>query len=69
MGPATVNDVIARMRAIPVEVAGDGAGVFNRMYLRVTEMVRDRLTTGGVFCDDAFMADLDVRFAAFWFAA
>jgi hypothetical protein len=70
MGPTTVNDVIARMQAIAARVpAGDGAGVFNRMYLRVTEMVQDHLTTGGVFCDDAFMADLDVRFAALWFAA
>jgi len=43
--------------------------VFNRMYLRVTEMVQDRLTAGDVFSDDAFMADLDVRFAALWFAA
>ncbi|MDT7555021.1 MAG: hypothetical protein QOI16_3561 [Pseudonocardiales bacterium] len=70
MSPTTVEDVIARMRAIATELpAGDGVGVFNRMYLRVTEMVLDRLTTGGVFSDDAFMADLDVRFAAFWFAA
>jgi hypothetical protein len=70
MGLTTVKDVVARMRAIAAEVpAGDGVGVFNRMYLRVTEMVQDRLTTGGVFSDDAFMADLDVRFAALWFAA
>ncbi len=70
MSPDTVADVIARMRAIAAEVpAGDGVGVFDRMYLRVTEMVQDRLTTGGVFSDDAFMADLDVRFAQLFFAA
>jgi hypothetical protein len=32
-------------------------------------MRRDRLATGGAFHDDAFMADLDVRFAGFWFDA
>jgi hypothetical protein len=32
-------------------------------------MVQDRLTTGGVFFIDAFMADLDVRFAQLFFAA
>jgi len=65
-----VQDVVARMRAIDAEVpAGDGAGVFNAMYLRVTETVLDRLTAGGVFSDNAFMADLDVRFANLWFAA
>ena len=45
------------------------AGVFNGMYLRVTETVLDRLTAGGFYNDDAFMADLDVRFADLWFAA
>ena len=70
MSSTTVKDVLARMRAIAAEVpAGDGAGVFNRVYLRVTEMMLDRLTIGGVFYDDAFMADLDVQFANFWFEA
>jgi len=32
-------------------------------------MMADRLTAGGVFYDDAFIADLDVRFAAYWFDA
>lgn len=58
------------MRAIAAQCpTGDGVGVFNRVYLRVTDMVLDRLITGGVFADDRFMADLDVRFAALWFAA
>jgi hypothetical protein len=65
-----VEDVIARMQAIAAEVPdGDGVGVFNDVYLRVTEMVLERLMDGGVFHDDAFMADLDVRFADLWFAA
>ena len=69
-GLASVEDVIARMQSIAAEVPdGDGAGVFNDVYLRVTEMVLERLRDGGVFHDDAFMADLDVRFADLWFTA
>lgn len=65
-----VQNVVARMRAIDAEApAGDGAGVFNAMYRRVTEAVLDRLTAGSVYSDDAFMADLDVRFANLWFGA
>ena len=49
------------MRTIAAELpAGDGAAVFSQVYLRVTEMMLDRLTTGGVFYDDEFMAELDV---------
>jgi hypothetical protein len=41
------------MRAISAEVPhGDGAGVFNNVYLRVTEMVANRLKTTGVFHDE-----------------
>ncbi len=70
MNPTTVAGVLSRMRTIASAVpSGDGAGVFNRVYLRVTEAMMDRLETGGVFHDDAFIADLDVRFAGFWFAA
>ena len=70
MSPASVADVITRMRAIGAYVpAGDGVGVFNGVYLRVTEMMLDRLTTGGLFHDDAFVTDLDVRFASYWFDA
>jgi hypothetical protein len=70
MSPTSVTDVLSRMRAIAAEVpAGDGAGIFNRVYLRVTEMMLDRLTAGNVFRDDAFITDLDVRFARYWFEA
>jgi hypothetical protein len=70
MSSTTVPGVVARMRAIAAEVPdGDGVGVFNRVYLRVTEKVLEGLTGGGYFSDDAFTADLDVRFAGFWFAA
>jgi Family of unknown function (DUF5995) len=70
MSPTSVADVITRMRAIGAYLpAGDGAGVFNGVYLRVTEMMLDRLTTGGLFNDDAFVTDLDIRFANYWFDA
>jgi hypothetical protein len=68
--PGDVQAVIERMQSIATEVPhGDGVGVFNNVYLRVTEMVLERLQEGGVFHDDTFMADLDVRFADFWFKA
>jgi Family of unknown function (DUF5995) len=45
-----VAEVLTRMRDIASDLpASDGAGVFNGVYLKVTEMVQDRLTTGGVF--------------------
>ncbi|MFG1929036.1 DUF5995 family protein [Mycobacterium sp. NPDC048908] len=70
MGSDSVADVLTRMRAIDAQTpADDGAAVFNRVYLRVTEMMADRLAGGGVFHDDAFIADLDVRFAGYWFKA
>lgn len=48
--------------------ASDGVAVFNHVYLRVTQLVLERLS-GGSFHDDAFMAELDVRFAGLWFGA
>lgn len=68
--PATVAVVIERMRAIDAELPRrDGVGVFNRLYLRVTEQVLARLAEGGFFHDDEFMASLDVAFADLWFEA
>ena len=70
MSPTTVAQVLTRMRDIASDLpASDGAGVFNGVYLKVTEMMRDRLSTGGVFRDNAFITDLDVRFADYWFSA
>jgi len=70
MSPTTVAQVLARMRDIASDLpASDGASVFNDVYLKVTEMMRDQLTKGGVFRDDAFVTDLDVRFATYWFSA
>lgn len=63
-------DVVARMREIDAGLSPrDGVGVFNRVYLRVTELVLARLAEGRFFHDDEFMASLDIRFADLWFTA
>jgi hypothetical protein len=68
--PTTVPDVVARLTEIDDELAADdGVAVFNRVYLTVTERVAALLEQGGGFVDDAFMADLDVRFARLWLLA
>ena len=72
MTPAgsTVQDVITRLRRIDGELPpDDGAAVFNRMYLTVTERVAAGLARGTVFSDPAFMEQLDVTFASLWIEA
>ena len=66
----SVQDVIARLRRIDDELPpGDGAAVFNRMYLTVTETVAAGLEGDTVFVDPAFMEQLDVTFASLWIEA
>ncbi|HEX6920552.1 MAG TPA: DUF5995 family protein [Actinomycetes bacterium] len=68
--PAGVQDVIDRLRDIDGSLpADDGAAVFNRMYLEVTERVAEGLRGSHTFHDDAFMAHLDVAFASLWLTA
>lgn len=68
--PDTVAGVVARLRAIQQDLSpGDGAAVFNAMYLRVTEQVAADLDAGTTFEDPEFMHELDVRFAGLWIAA
>lgn len=72
--PSNVPEVIARMRAIDAELEpSDGVAIFNRMYLRVTELIEQVITGGSAlplsFDDPATMADLDVRFAGLWLEA
>jgi hypothetical protein len=65
----SVDQVIRRMRAIADALPpGDGVAVFNRVYLQVTELVRDQLITGG-FDDPVFMERLDVIFAGMYLVA
>jgi Family of unknown function (DUF5995) len=69
-GGTSVPDVLARLRQIDKELpAGDGAAVFNHMYLAVTEQVAAGLTTAGLFRDPVFMEQLDVTFASMWLEA
>ncbi|MEV7598546.1 DUF5995 family protein [Kitasatospora sp. NPDC089797] len=61
--PATVDDVVDRLREIATALPlADGVAVFNRLYLTVTEAVRDRLTAG-CFVDPPAVAELDALFA------
>ncbi|WP_171167284.1 DUF5995 family protein [Streptomyces sp. I05A-00742] len=58
-----IDGVLARMRALAAALPpGDGVGVFNGVYLAVTEEVGRRVSTGG-FHDRAATARLDVLFA------
>jgi hypothetical protein len=65
-----LQDVVARLRAIDNELPGnDGAAVFNRMYLTVTEQVAAALAGAPVFRNPVFMEQLDVTFAGLWLEA
>jgi hypothetical protein len=67
--PRDVDDVVARLTEIDASLpADDGVACFNRMYLTVTELVRDRITAG-FFADPAGMGALDVTFADLYLAA
>lgn len=64
-----VDDVVARLTAIGAGLPPtDGVACFNRMYLLVTELVRDHLSEG-FFADPAAMSALDVTFANLYLAA
>ncbi|WP_323096081.1 DUF5995 family protein [Intrasporangium sp. YIM S08009] len=66
---ATVDALVARMREIDAGLpAGDGVRAFSDMYLRVTELVRDRIGQGW-FRDAATMTRLDLVFAGLWLEA
>ncbi|MFJ9772459.1 DUF5995 family protein [Kitasatospora sp. NPDC101157] len=61
--PGTVEEVVGRLREIAAALPlADGVAVFNRLYLTVTEAVRDRLAVG-YFADPPAMAELDAVFA------
>ncbi|MCX4733317.1 DUF5995 family protein [Streptomyces sp. NBC_01363] len=68
-----IASVIERMRAFrsawpPVDGAEDGVEVFNRVYLTVTETVRQQIDDGA-FPDRRAAAALDVRFAERYLSA
>jgi hypothetical protein len=67
---ASVRDVLLRLNEIDAALpGGDGAAVFNRMYLSVTEAVAAALAGAPVVRDPAFMEHLDVTFASLWLDA
>lgn len=67
--PATIADVIARMRAIDSLLADDdGLKWFNRLYLMVTDQV-DSSPPGGTWKDPEWLLHLDVVFAGLYFNA
>ena len=67
--PASVDALVARMQEIDRTLpADDGVADFNRMYLRVTELVRDRLVAGW-FANPAFVTRLDLVFAGLYLDA
>ncbi|MEU0932952.1 MULTISPECIES: DUF5995 family protein [unclassified Embleya] len=64
--PTTIDDVIARMRQIDTELdPSDGVACFNHMYLKVTELVKEKVTAGS-FKDNAFLERMDVIFAGLY---
>ena len=65
----SVDEAIARMKQIDASLpTADGVACFNRMYLGVTQNVKDHITQG-FFADPDFLATLDVAFANIYFAA
>ncbi|HTP31910.1 MAG TPA: DUF5995 family protein [Candidatus Acidoferrales bacterium] len=67
--PASIDDVVRAMEAIDAAcVDTDGLKWFNWLYLEVTRAVEARVAAGG-FQDPAWLAVLDVRFAALYFGA
>jgi hypothetical protein len=66
---ATIDDVIARMRAVDARLPhDDGVAWFNRMYLAITEEVKAAVSVSD-FQDPLFLSRLDVIFANLYFAA
>jgi hypothetical protein len=67
--PQSIADVLQSLRTIDTTcVDGDGLKWFNWLYLQVTQAVEARVNSGG-FNDSAWLAQLDVQFARFYFSA
>src|SRR4051794_28823170 len=65
----SVDALVERMREIDRALpGGDGVADFNRMYLRVTELVRERLVEGW-FSNPGFVTRLDLVFAGLYLDA
>lgn len=67
--PASIDAVCERMRTLELGLElADGLAPFNGMYLRVTELVRDRIAEG-YFGNAEFMNRLDIVFAGLYLEA
>lgn len=67
--PATIDAICDRMRALGRGLEpSDGLAAFNGMYLRVTELVRDRIAEG-YFRNAEFLTRLDIVFAGHYLEA
>jgi hypothetical protein len=73
--PQSIPDVIQIMQTIDATcVSGDGLKWFNWLYLSVTQAVQERVnitdpTDPNRFADPAWIAELDVAFARYYFTA
>ncbi|MFY9725788.1 MAG: DUF5995 family protein [Bryobacteraceae bacterium] len=67
--PQSISDVLQTLQCIGATCAdADGLKWFNWLYLQVTQAVEARVSSGG-FADPAWLAQLDVQFAGFYFSA
>jgi hypothetical protein len=67
--PQSISDVLQTLQAINTTcVDADGLKWFNWLYLQVTQAVEAQVAAGG-FTDPAWLAQLDVQFARFYFSA
>lgn len=67
--PRSIEGVLQVMQAIDATcINADGLKWFNWLYLQVTQAVEKQVSAGG-FSDLAWLAELDVQFAAFYFSA
>ncbi|MGW6918236.1 DUF5995 family protein [Kitasatospora sp. NPDC054939] len=64
--PTTIDAVISGMEQIDAELdPRDGVACFNRVYLKVTKLIKDHVTAG-TFKDNAFLERMDVIFAGLY---
>ena len=67
--PQSIPEVLNAMRGIDaICTDSDGLKWFNWLYLQVTQAVENRVAAGG-FSNSAWLASLDVNFAALYFNA
>jgi hypothetical protein len=68
--PQSIPDVVQILEKIGAICADDdGLKWFNWLYLQVTLAVQTQVNTPGGFTDPAWVAELDFKFAGFYFAA